>query len=133
MPVTDAPPYSIAEISDGRTWFDVNSAGNEDADSFRVLSVPHVQDSTLSVRGVKEKGTNCRRAFFSVSLAREKLLNSVQTLISRFVAKKPVSTIPMSRKAFGVSRVFGLGFRRFLNDEKRAVGIAPRDVAAGGG
>lgn len=41
--------------------------------------------------------------------------------------------MPMSSKAFGLSRPFGLGFSNFLKEGKIDIGIEPRDVDAGGG
>lgn len=48
MAAAEAPPYSKADISDGRTRKDANSGGNDDADSFSVLDERAVRNS-LSV------------------------------------------------------------------------------------
>jgi hypothetical protein len=37
MAVADAPPYSSAETKDGKTLYDANSDGNDDAESLKVL------------------------------------------------------------------------------------------------
>lgn len=47
----EAPPYSRAEINEGRTLYDANSGGKEEADSRKVLA-PH---QTLGVVGVKKE------------------------------------------------------------------------------
>jgi hypothetical protein len=39
MAAAEAPPYSRTDVSDGSTRYEVNSGGNEVADSFKVLGI----------------------------------------------------------------------------------------------
>lgn len=40
MAGADAPPNCSAETRDGRTLYDANSVGNDEADSLSVLQIP---------------------------------------------------------------------------------------------
>ena len=60
----DAPPNSREDINAGRTLYEANSVGNEDADSFNVL-----YQNQYAINW-KENKANLSRDVFSASLAR---------------------------------------------------------------
>lgn len=126
----EAPPYSRADTREGNTRFDVNSGGKDAADSLRVLDSPQDQFPGF---GPSTVDPHRRRVFFSASLLSAKLSSPAQTLTSLFVAKNPVSAMPISRKLFADSRALGFGLRSFLNEGNTEVGIDPRDAGVGGG
>lgn len=126
----EAPPYSRADTREGNTRFDVNSGGKDAADSLRVLEGPKGQSLGFSLSPVD---AHRRRVFFSASLLSAKLSSPAQTLTSLFVAKTPVSAMPISRKLFADNRALGFGLRSFLNEGNMEVGIDPRDAGVGGG
>ena len=80
MVAPEAPPYSKAEIKEGRTLYDANSGGKDEADSRKVLT-PH---QPLGVVENKME-TNFSSWFFSASLARAKLSSPAQTLTRRLL------------------------------------------------
>lgn len=109
MVAPEAPPYSRAEIKEGRTLYDANSGGKDEADSRKVLT-PH---QPLGIVENKME-THFNSWFFSASLARAKLSSPAQTLTRRLLKKNPVSAMPISRNPLAVNLPLLLGFKSLL-------------------
>lgn len=62
----------------------------------------------------QQKSCYLRSVAFSDSPPNAKLSRPEQTLTRRLDEKKPPSDIPISRKAFALSRLFALGLRSLL-------------------